>query len=111
LKSWLEVRPGIEIVARDRANEYSCVDGEAAPQALHVADRFHLAQNIGSTAQSWLERRKGKVFKTLLESAPERRSSPYHQHLPLDPGRIAPDLNTRKISVGNDSSSTAKCMN
>ena len=42
---WLERRPEIEIVSRDRCGVYAQGIRQGAPQARQVADRFHLLQN------------------------------------------------------------------
>jgi hypothetical protein len=39
---WLQERPTIEVVSRDRCGLYSQAAREGAPQARQVADRFHL---------------------------------------------------------------------
>lgn len=44
--SWLRKNPSIEIVSRDRCGLYAQAVREGAPQAIQVADRFHLVQNL-----------------------------------------------------------------
>lgn len=44
--AWMEQHPTIELVSRDRGGDYAAATRKGAPQALQVADRFHLMQNL-----------------------------------------------------------------
>jgi transposase len=54
--AWLREHPEIEIVTRDRSNEYKAAISEALPHAIQVADRWHLMKNLGDALQSLLKR-------------------------------------------------------
>jgi len=48
-ESWIRHHPGTEIVSRDRASLYAEAATKAAPQAIQVADRWHLLHNMSDT--------------------------------------------------------------
>jgi transposase len=45
-EEWMRRHPGTEIVSRDRASLYAEAATRAAPQAIQVADRWHLLHNL-----------------------------------------------------------------
>src|SRR5947207_10860174 len=44
--AWMRAHPEIEIVSRDRGEDYAAAARAGAPQAIECADRFHLAKNL-----------------------------------------------------------------
>ena len=54
LAEWLDTHPGVEIISRDRSNEYAKAAKEAAPDAQQVADRWHLLENVQEMFEKWL---------------------------------------------------------
>jgi transposase len=51
--AWLEARPAIEVIARDRGTSYIEGATRGAPHALQVADRWHLLQNLGEALAAY----------------------------------------------------------
>ncbi|MFI7406040.1 ISL3 family transposase [Streptomyces sp. NPDC049541] len=49
--TWLTEHPGVEIICRDRATAHTKAVKEAAPNALEVADRWHLLQNLSAAVE------------------------------------------------------------
>jgi transposase len=49
--AWMQQRPDIMAVSRDRGAEYAKAVADGAPQAINVADRFHMLQNLTEVLQ------------------------------------------------------------
>lgn len=54
--AWLHAHPSIQVISRDRAGAYAEGASTGAPQAMQVADRFHLVKNVGETLVREFER-------------------------------------------------------
>src|SRR5258708_2023929 len=54
--AWLQQYPGITVVSRDRGGVYAEAAAQGAPQALQVADRWHLLKNLGDALEQFLRR-------------------------------------------------------
>jgi len=61
LISWLQAHPGVEIISRDRSNEYRKGATLGAPDAIQVADRWHLLKNLREALERFFERRKADL--------------------------------------------------
>jgi transposase len=64
LVEWLQAHPGVEIFSRDRAPAYAEAARKGAPQAVQVADRWHLLQNLVEALERCLLR-----FRPSLKAA------------------------------------------
>jgi hypothetical protein len=61
LASWLRANPGIEVIARDQASAYADGARQGAPEAVPVADRWHMLRNLGDTVHVLTERHHAAV--------------------------------------------------
>lgn len=74
LATWLRTHPGIQIIVRDRPEAYAEGARQGAPDAIQVADRFHLLQNASQALDQVLRTRR-RIAVTVAEPAavdPER---------------------------------------
>jgi transposase len=93
ITTWFTEHPNVEIIARDRAQLYDAALAAGAPQAVQVADRWHLTQNVGTALQELLARHTADLRETarqltLQRQLPRATSLPEPPPLPELPGHV-----------------------
>jgi transposase len=56
LAQWLKAHPGVEVVTRDRSRAYAEGISTGAPDAVQIADRWHLIKNLSEALEKLLTR-------------------------------------------------------
>mgnify|MGYP003461588388 CR=1 FL=1 len=66
VSDWIKKHPEIQVISRDRYRTYAIGATNGAPQAIQVADRFHLMKNLGE-ATSRMFQTKSKVLREVFD--------------------------------------------
>lgn len=75
LAAWLAKWPGIEVVCRDRAPFFAEGATAGAPQAVQVADRWHLWHNLSEAAERSVSQHR-RCLRFLVPTAPQAEAEP-----------------------------------
>ena len=64
---WIQSHPEITLVSRDRAGDYATAARQGAPQAVQIADRFHLVKNLAEAVEKALVHCRAEVQQVQRE--------------------------------------------
>lgn len=103
---WLKAHSGTEVICRDRAGAYAQGGRDGAPDAVQVADRWHLWHNLGQAVEKAVAAHR-ECLREPVQDAPDpafddldpEPTQPDPGPLELPEGRLATRTRERYASV------------
>ena len=76
LTRWLQTHPEVEVISRDRAGAYAEASTSGAPEAIQIADRFHLVCNFSAALERIIEQKMPQIRAAIRQDVDCARQEP-----------------------------------
>ena len=97
--AWMQDNPDIHVVSRDRACAYASAASEVAPQAIQVADRFHVCKNLTEATQLLLARYQAEILAVSQTENEPRLDEPMKQQISIQEWRPPEPASVKKARL------------
>jgi len=84
LKEWLLKYNDVKIVTRDRASSYSSAINEVCPNAIQIADRFHLLMNLSDALDAYFKSIRRRINSLITAKTNELLELPAKETLTIN---------------------------
>lgn len=99
LAEWLKKHPEIEIVSRDRSQTYADAITAGSPDAVQVADRWHLLKNLSDAVFKLLQQEYSAIKKQLERMVKQEPKIIHEADVPDKTEQLTPAEERRKDRI------------
>jgi transposase len=99
LKDWLLKYGDVKIVTRDRASSYAAAIIEACPNAVQIADRFHLLMNLSDALDAYFKSISRRIRSLITDKTNEFLELPGKETLNIEEATEAQPVLTAQESI------------
>jgi transposase len=82
----------LEMVSRDRGGDYASAATQAAPQAVQVADRFHVFKNVSEAVELALTRCRAEIRKKAEDAVSDQVNQQFQAIPEETPEAVLPEM-------------------